>query len=112
MIFQLQYKTQSKTFTSNLDVANYQNARDFFENLIVGELYEIREFVHIDNTIKKDDGNYKGYAKVRLSLGNNYNYSLKVPKLKKTTLLTQSLVENSLRINGKKPTRVDISFHR
>lgn len=82
--FQCVYKLQSKTHHIILDGLNEQSVRDFFQSYIVGDLIEIRKIVHTDNTIKKDDGDYYGYAKVQLRYGESCFQSFRVPKIRKT----------------------------
>lgn len=110
--YQCVYTLQSKTHHINIDGANEQSVRDFFQNFIVGDLIEIRKIVHTDNTIKKDDGGYVGYAKVQLYYKSDYFQSFRVPKIKKTYETNLSAVKSSIRIGGYKPDKVQISIHK
>lgn len=111
MKYQLQYANQSKTHTSNIETANYQNARNLFDDLFDGELLEIREFQHENKTIKKDDGNYIKYASIFYRGENGVYSSFKIPKLKKTVTdsFLLELFSKSVKINGKKPLSARIT---
>jgi hypothetical protein len=81
--FQVQYKYNSKTHTLNLYSSSYQKVRDFVQEIIGGEITEIREFVHTDNTIQNDNNNYV-HSKT-ITLANDMGLkSLRIPKIKKS----------------------------
>lgn len=108
--FQVQYKTNSQTHTINLSCDDWQKARDFAQDIINGEITEIREFLYEDTRIKKDDKDYI-HSKT-ITMKNEYGYiSLRISKIKKSiedNVLTQ-LVFNHLQIRSKKPDSVKIS---
>lgn len=91
MKYQLIYKLNSKTHYSFLESDNFQNIKNLFKNLCVGELIEIREVLKEDKTVKKDDKNYIHSATVKVSSFDKKHFrSIKIPKFKK------NLDENSL----------------
>lgn len=65
-----------------------------------------------NKTIKKDDGDYKGYAKIILKSGISLFSSIKIPKIKKTYSPDIDLIKNLLKIDGRKPEKVEISLHK
>lgn len=85
--FQIQYKCNSKTHTINLDSDSWQKARDFALTIINGEITEIRQFVHEDNRIKKDDKDYISYKSIFIKDNTSSFSSFKIPKVKKILLL-------------------------
>ena len=108
--FQVQYKTNSQTHTINLSSDSWQKVRDFAKDLINGEITEIREFIHEDITVKKDDKDYI-HSKT-LTLKNELAYvSLRIPKIKKTLTdnMLNDLVFSHLQIKNKKPDSVKIA---
>lgn len=111
MKYQLQYANQSKTHTSNIETANYQNARNLFDDMFDGELLEIREFQHEDKTIKKDDGNYIKNLKIML-FDNDTTNTFRIPKMKKSISESQvvTLFSNLVKINGLKPKKVKFFY--
>lgn len=112
--YQISYKVNSKTQTSEITADNYSIVRDFFNALFVGELLEIREVLHEDDTIIKDDVLYSNYANVKLYSLNRVSFnSFKVPKLKKTidSIILKSLVETNIKINGLRPYLVNITVN-
>ncbi len=110
-MFQLQYKNNSKTHTLDLELNNYQHARDLFDSLFDGELFEIREFVHQDSTNVKDDLNYIHSKTVQLKSFDNQIKSIRIPKIKKnvTDLVMENLIFSKLKFNGKKPKSLKIT---
>lgn len=110
--FQCVYTLQSKTHHIILDGISEQSVRDYFQNYIVGDLIEIRKIVHVDNTIKKDDGDYLGYAKIQLRYGESCFYSFRVPKIKKSYVVDEEFIKSTLKIVGFKPDKVQISLHK
>lgn len=111
MKYQLQYANQSKTHTSNIETANYQNARNLFDDLFDGELLEIREFQHENKTIKKDDGDYIKYKSIFYRGENGVYSSFKIPKVKKniTDDFILSLFSSTVKILNKKPLSAQIT---
>lgn len=110
--FQCVYSLQSKTHHIILDGLTDQTVRDFFQSYIVGDLIEIRKIVHSDNTIKKDDGDYYGYAKIQLRYGLGGFQSIRIPKIKKSYIPDEEFIKTSLRIDNKKPENVQIVIHK
>ncbi len=110
--YQCVYKLESKTYNIEIDSLNEQGVRDFFQKYIVGDLIEIRKEVFFDKTIKKDDGDYKGYAKVSLRYGLGYYQSFRIPKIKKTYVPDTEFIKSLLKISGFKPNKVEISLHK
>ena len=97
MIFQVQYKINSKTYTINLPSFRGDLLRDFVSTIINGEITEIREFIHEDSTIKKDDKDYI-HSKT-LTLKNDLSLqSVRIPKIKKSLddNELQNLISNPL----------------
>lgn len=110
--YQCVYTLQSKTHHIILDGINEQSVRDFFQSCIVGDLIEIRKIVHTDNTIKKDDGDYLGYAKIQLRYGVGYYQSFRISKIKKSYEINEEFIKSTLKIGGFKPEKVQISLHK
>ncbi|RXJ82649.1 hypothetical protein [Arcobacter sp. F2176] len=108
--FQIQYKYNSKTHTMNLDSDSWQKARDFALTMINGEITDIREFVHEDNRVIKDDKDYVHSKTLTLKNDVGFN-SLRIPKIKKSVndILIQNLVFNHLLINNKKINSIKIA---
>lgn len=112
-LFQVQYQRNSKTYTEDFYSDSYEKVKDFFETLIDGELLEIRKFIHLDNTIKKDDGEYLKRCNVYITQDGN-QFSFSIPKLNKNInleLLKQSIIQN-LSFNDKniKNESIKLSF--
>ncbi|MFY9090287.1 hypothetical protein [Arcobacter aquimarinus] len=81
-LYQVQYKKNSKTYTEEFYSDSYQKVKDFFENVINGELIEIRKYVHLDTAVIKDDGDY--HKRVNLYVNNDDSFlSISLPKIKK-----------------------------
>ena len=110
--YQCVYTLQSKTHHVTIDSLNEQGVRDFFQKYIVGDLIEIRKEVHTDKTIKKDDGDYRGYAKVSLRFGLAYYQSFRIPKIKKSYNPDTEFIKSLLKISGYKPNKVEITLHK
>lgn len=110
--YQCVYTLQSKTHHVTIDSLNEQGVRDFFQKYIVGDLIEIRKEVHTDKTIKKDDGDYKGYAKVILRFGIGIYSSFRIPKIKKSYSPDVDFIISLLKVDGKKPEKVEITLHK
>lgn len=110
--YQCVYTKESKTHHIIIDAINEQSVRDFFQKYIVGDLIEIRKEVYSDKTIKKDDGDYKGYAKVSLRYGIGYYQSFRIPKIKNSYLPNEEFIKSLLKISSFKPNKVEISLHR
>lgn len=110
--FQLVFKLESKTHHIELEADTYQSCRDIFDTLFCGELVEIRKILHTDNTIKKDDGDYYKYAKVAIKKDSNFYQSLRIPKIKKSNPLNESLVKSTLTLEGLKPDFVEIQLFK
>lgn len=111
MKFQLQYKNNSKTHTTNIETVNYQTARNFFDDMFDGELFEIREYQHEDDTEKKDDGDYVKYKSIFLRGQGDSFCSFKIPKVKKNIdddYILKS-IPKMFKVNGKKPLSAKIT---
>lgn len=101
-LYQVQYQRNSKTYTEEFYADSYEKVRDFFELLVDGELLEIRKYVHLDNTIKKDDGNYFKRCSFYIS-DEHFQFSSFIPKIFtnfKHEVFKDSVVQN-LTLNGK-----------
>lgn len=89
-LYQVQYKRDSKTYTENFYNDSYDKVKDFFDAVIDGELIEIRKYVHLDTTVKKDDGVYRKRMSMYLTDDIRF-FSSSIPKIKKT--LTDSEIK-------------------
>ena len=110
-LFQVQYKTNSQTHTINLSSDSWQKGRDFAQDVISGEITEIREFIHEDNRFKKDDGDYTPYISLFIKNDSGAFRSVKVPKVKRnlTNEFIQGLILSHLKIHNLKPHSVIFS---
>ena len=81
-LFQVQYKRDSKTYTEDFYSDSYDKVKDFFENVIDGELIEIRKYVHLDTTVKKDDADYVKRVSMYVD-GKDTKMLSSLPKIKK-----------------------------
>lgn len=110
-LYQFVYKFNSKTNYVDLEAKNWRTAKEFFDKTINGELYEIRKYVHRDDTVKKDDKNYVNYVRVKLYADIN-SLSFKIPKLKKN--LSDEVLERNLKdvvtIDGKTPKKASLNY--
>lgn len=84
-LFQVQYKRDSKTYTEDFYSDSYEKVKDFFDAVIDGELIEIRKYVHLDTTVKKDDSDYIKRMNVYISDDSHY-FAVSIPKIKKTLI--------------------------
>ncbi len=112
--YQVTYINNSKTQYVELHADNHTILKNVLDNLIVGEITEIREVLHEDNTIKKDDKNYIHSANIKLySLDRKYFNSFKIPKLRKTIKENelQNLVLSNIKLNSLKPDITQITFN-
>jgi len=103
-LFQVQYKRDSKTYTEDFYSDSYEKVKDFFETVIDGELLEIRKYIHLDTTVKKDDGNYVKRVGVYTALDGD-SFSLSIPKVKNNISqndIKNLIVDNLNFYNGKK----------
>lgn len=112
MKYQLIYKLNSKTHYSFLESDTFQNVKNLFKNLCVGELTEIREVLEENKTVKKDDKNYIHSATVKISSYDRKNFrSIKIPKFKKNldenSLI--NIVKKYIKLNSSTPDNVQIS---
>ncbi len=110
--FQVVYSINSKTQTIELFADTYDKIKDMFDILFVGELLEIREVVHEDKTIIKDDKDYIHSANVKvLTADRKFLNSFKIPKLRKniTDVQLETLVLLNIKINNLKPDIIQIS---
>lgn len=110
-LFQVQYKYNSKTHTFNVNSDSWQKVRDFAQDIISGEITEIREFVHEDNRFKKDDGDYVSYVSLFIKNELGAFRSLKIPKVKKNlnNETIKELISTHLKIHSLKPHSVVFS---
>ena len=90
-LYQVQYKRDSKTYTEDFYSDSVDKVKDFFENVIDGELIEIRKYVHLDTTVVKDDGDYRKRMSLYVS-DDSYYFSASIPKIKKS--LTDSQIKD------------------
>jgi cytochrome oxidase Cu insertion factor (SCO1/SenC/PrrC family) len=113
MRFQILYQLNSKSNHSILEADSFQNVKQVFNDLMVGELLEIREYVHEDLKNKKDDKNYIHSATFRITSLNKYFInSFRVPKIKKTLDQNQLVqyVHNFIKLNSVNPHFVDVKM--
>lgn len=101
-LFQVQYKRDSKTYTEDFYSDSYDKVKDFFENVIDGELIEIRKYVHLDTTVKKDDGDYVKRVGSYM-VQDSYAVSFSLPKVKKSLkdVDIKNLIVSNLQIYNK-----------
>lgn len=83
MLFQVQYKRDSKTFHDDFEATTYNDILSLFDDLSACEVTEIREYKISNQNYKIDDGNYIKSCSVFVS-NEKGSYSFKIPKLKKT----------------------------
>lgn len=110
--FQISYSINSKTQTIELFADTYDKIKDIFNILFVGDLLEIREVVHEDKTIIKDDKDYIHSANVKvLTADRKFLNSFKIPKLRKNIndIQLETLVLSNIKINNLKPDIIQIS---
>lgn len=110
-LYQVQYKRNSKTYTEEFYADSYQKVKDFFETIIDGELLEIRKYVHLDNSIKKDDGDYLKRMSLYIT-DNKFHFSASIPKIKKNLEVDdlKELITNNLNFHGKPIEKDDIKL--
>ena len=112
MKYQILYKLNSKSSHTVMESDSFQNVKEVFNNLMVGEILEIREYLHEDKTIKKDDKNYIHSATFKISSSDKqYFNSFRVPKIKKNledTFLIQN-VHNFIKLNNVNPDNVNLN---
>lgn len=110
--YQIVYTVNSKTHHIELTASNYSTVIDVFNSLIAGEIVEIRERIHEDKIIKKDDKNYIDYSTIKL-INQNYTKinSFKVPKIKNTIDDNQLkfLVSQYIKLDNRIPEKISIS---
>ncbi|MDD2896914.1 MAG: hypothetical protein PHG81_12930 [Aliarcobacter sp.] len=101
-LFQVQYKRDSKTYTEDFYSDSYEKVKDFFDAVIDGELIEIRKYVHLDTTVKKDDGDYVKRVNFYFSLDGGA-FSSSIPKVKKDVgpIMFKELIKQNLNYNNK-----------
>lgn len=101
-LYQVQYKRDSKTYTEDFYSDSPDKVKEFFENVIDGELIEIRKYVHLDTTVIKDDGDYRKRMSLYVADDSHY-FSASVPKIKKSLSDTQikDLIKQNLNIYNK-----------
>lgn len=90
-LYQVQYKRDSKTYTEDFYNDSVEKVKDFFNAVIDGELIEIRKYVHLDTTVKKDDADYRKRMSMYLTDELRY-FSASIPKIKKS--LNDSQIKN------------------
>ncbi len=81
-LFQVQYRRDSKTYLEEFYADDYLKVKRFVENVIGGELTEIRKFVHYDGTVKRDDNDYIKRISVFIS-NDSSKISTFIPKVKR-----------------------------
>ena len=95
-MYQVQYKRNSKTYVEDFYSESYDKVKDFFENVIDGELLEIRKYVHLDNTVIVDDGQYVKRMSFYIT-NDKFQFSSFVPKIKRNFKIEQikeSMLQN------------------
>lgn len=92
-LYQVQYKRDSKTYTEDFYSDSYEKVKQFFDSVIDGELIEIRKYVHLDTTLKKDDGDYTKRIGVYFTQ-EGHAFSVSIPKIRKN--LSDSEIKNFL----------------
>lgn len=101
-LYQVQYRRDSKTYTEDFYSDSPDKLKDFFENVIDGELIEIRKYVHLDPTVKKDDGDYLKRVNSYI-VQDGYALSFSLPKVKRTLddFQIKELIVQNLQIYNK-----------
>ncbi len=95
-LYQVQYKRDSKTYTEDFYSDSVDKVKDFFENVIDGELIEIRKYVHLDTTVIKDDGDYRKRMSFYVSSCGDA-FSASIPKIRKS--LNDSQIKDLIKEN-------------
>lgn len=106
-LYQVQYKRNSKTYTEDFYANSYNDVKQFFINVVDGELMEIRKYVHLDTTIKKDDLDYRKRMSIYVS-DSKYYFTASIPKIKREfkTEELKTIIQSSLKYYNK-----DIDFN-
>lgn len=81
--YQVLYKYNTKSFVDIFEAPNVDSVLSFFDDISATEIVEVREFVFELSQYKEDDGNYIHSSSIKIS-SDNFFYSFKIPKLKKT----------------------------
>lgn len=111
MLFQVQFKFQTKTFNIDLESDSYSSILDLFFDISACEVTEIRLYKYLSNTFIKDDGNYINSVSFTLE-GYKGSFTSKIPKIKKN--LDDELFAlflNNLLFDNKKPKNVKFKFN-
>lgn len=110
-LYQVQYQRNSKTYVEEFYSDSYQKVKDFFESTIDGELLEIRKYVHLDTTVKKDEGDYVKRCSFYI-YDDKYQFSSFVPKLNKNFKpeIFKDLIVQNLTLNNKNIDRDKIKL--
>jgi hypothetical protein len=111
-LYQVQYKRNSKTYIENLYAKSYEQVLEFANELIGGEITEIRKFLHHDSKVKKDYGT--GYFKsISFSCSvDNAFFHLKVPKVKDTFshFELKEMVSNTFQVHTKPINKAELKL--
>lgn len=102
--YQLLYKVNSRSHHIELEATDFTIVKDFFENVLQRDLYEIRHHVHNDDSLKLDNADYVSYKSCYVKGLNGAINSFKVPKIKRTISNNQfeQLVYENVNVNGQK----------
>ncbi len=110
-LYQIAYRKDSRPHYSNLEAVDYKELKEFFYEVHVGELEEIRKFEHIDNTKIKDDKDYIKYCKIEMKSGHNGYANVRIPNIRKNLKLTPDLLNQYLTLNSQKIQKYEVSYH-
>lgn len=108
--YQIVYNLHSKKHYLDIQCDTYQNARDFFQDTMVGELVEIRKYVYENKVDTVDDGNYYKKLKISLTLGLNRFISISIPKIKTSYKIDTNAIKNTFRLGNQIPDIKEISI--
>lgn len=90
-LYQVQYVNGSKTYVEDFYALSDNSLRNMFSYLKLGTVTEVRKVVHLDSTIKPDDGNYLKRMGAYIADDSSY-ISFSIPKIKKN--LNQTDIKN------------------
>lgn len=112
--YQIQYKVDDKTYVEDFYAKDYVTLLESAKNLIDGEITEIRDYQHIDNTVKTEFST-TSYKYISFFVSDDTSkHSFKVTKVKHAInhneLLTH--VKNTFTLQGKplKDENIQIKF--
>lgn len=110
MLYQIQFKRKTKTFTIDLEFNSYSNALDFFQDLSACRVTEIRQYKYINSYFIKDDGNYLNHASILMK--NDFSeMRFKIPKIKKNIESKLfDICQKNFTVKGSAPNFISINF--